>query len=57
MIGDRRHDVLGAAACGVRTLGVLYGFGRRAAPTAAGAWAVGPTPADLPDAVAALDRP
>lgn len=57
MIGDRSHDVLGAAACGVRTLGVLYGFGSRAELTEAGAWAVCPTPADLPDAVAALDRP
>lgn len=30
MIGDREHDVIGGKACGVETMGVLYGFGSRA---------------------------
>lgn len=27
MVGDRRHDVEGARACGVHSVGVLYGYG------------------------------
>ena len=27
MIGDREHDVLGAAACGMKCVGVTYGYG------------------------------
>ena len=30
MIGDRKFDVLGAAAHGIPALGVLYGFGTKA---------------------------
>ena len=37
MIGDTRYDVLGAAAHGIPTVGVLYGFGERAALEDAGA--------------------
>ncbi len=40
MIGDRYHDVEGAAACGIPTLGVLYGFGEREELLQAGAIAV-----------------
>ena len=29
MIGDRKHDVLGARACGLECIGVLYGYGSR----------------------------
>ncbi len=29
MIGDRKHDIIGAKANGLRTLGVLYGYGSR----------------------------
>ena len=43
MVGDREHDVLGAARCGIRCLGVLYGYGSEAELTAAGACAVVPT--------------
>ena len=43
MVGDREHDVLGAARCGIRTLGVLYGYGSEAELTEAGACAVVPT--------------
>lgn len=37
MIGDRKFDVLGAAAHGMPTAGVLYGFGSREELTQAGA--------------------
>jgi len=37
MLGDRRHDVEGARANGVRSLGVTYGYGDRAELEAAGA--------------------
>lgn len=37
MIGDRRHDVEGAGEHGIRTVGVLYGYGSREEHTAAGA--------------------
>ena len=37
MIGDREHDVLGAAACGMKCLGVTYGYGSEEELTTAGA--------------------
>ena len=37
MIGDRRHDVEGAREHGIKTVGVLYGYGSREEHTAAGA--------------------
>lgn len=37
MIGDRRHDVEGAGEHGIRTVGVLYGYGSLEEHTAAGA--------------------
>lgn len=37
MIGDRKHDILGAKANGLTSIGVLYGFGDEAELTAAGA--------------------
>ena len=27
MVGDKSHDIAGAAACGIRAIGVSYGFG------------------------------
>lgn len=27
MVGDRSHDILGAKKCGIKSVGVLYGFG------------------------------
>jgi phosphoglycolate phosphatase len=49
MVGDREHDVHGAAQHGVRTIGVLWGYGPRAELAAAGAWRVVQTPAELRD--------
>ena len=37
MIGDRKHDILGARAVGLDSVGVLYGYGSRAEFEAAGA--------------------
>ncbi|MBR2501218.1 MAG: HAD hydrolase-like protein [Rikenellaceae bacterium] len=37
MIGDRRHDVEGAGEHGIRTVGLLYGYGSREEHEAAGA--------------------
>ena len=45
MVGDRKHDVLGAAAHGIDAAGVLYGYGSREELTAAGAVCLAETPA------------
>lgn len=37
MIGDRKHDILGAKQTGISSVGVLYGYGDRAELTEAGA--------------------
>ncbi len=47
MIGDRRFDVEGGRALGMRTVGVLYGYGDRAELTAAGADVLADTVEDL----------
>lgn len=47
MIGDREHDILGAKASGLGSLGVLYGYGDRAEHEAAGADAIAETVAEL----------
>ncbi|MFT4247188.1 MAG: HAD hydrolase-like protein [Pseudomonas sp.] len=52
MIGDRRMDVEGANAHGMRSVGVLWGFGDAAELRAAGAGALAGAPADLPTLLA-----
>ena len=47
MVGDRKHDVLGAAAHGMDCIGVLYGYGSREELEAAGATMIAPTVDDL----------
>jgi len=47
LVGDRRHDVEGAKALGVGSLGVLYGYGSREELTAAGADCLAETVADV----------
>lgn len=47
MVGDRRHDVLGAHANGVACVGVLWGYGDRAELEAAGADEIIAAPAEL----------
>ena len=47
MIGDRRHDAEGAREAGLRTVGVLWGYGSREELTEAGCAALAEVPADL----------
>lgn len=49
MIGDREHDVIGARAAGVASVGVAWGYGRDGELTAAGAARVVGRVADLAD--------
>ena len=54
MVGDRRHDIAGARANGMRGLGVLWGYGSREELEAAGADALVAAPHDLAAAALAL---
>lgn len=54
MVGDRKHDVLGAKAHGIPTVGALYGYGSREELTEAGAVAIADTVADLVPVITAL---
>ena len=47
MVGDRKFDVLGAAKCGLKCMGVLYGFGDREELESAGAAYVAETVEDM----------
>lgn len=47
MIGDRKHDILGAHKCGIDCAGVLFGFGSREEHEQAGADIILETVADL----------
>jgi phosphoglycolate phosphatase len=49
MIGDRRHDVVGAAEHGLDCIGVLWGYGSAEELTTAGAAALAATPTALGD--------
>lgn len=54
MVGDREHDILGAKAVGIASLGVLYGFGSREELQTAGADAIAETVMDVFDRIACL---
>ena len=47
MIGDREHDILGANAVGIRSIGVLYGYGSREELEEAGAAYLAETVQDI----------
>lgn len=47
MVGDREHDVLGAGALGLDSIGVLFGYGDRRELQRAGATHIAPTVADV----------
>lgn len=47
MVGDRKFDVIGAANCGLKCMGVLYGFGDREELEAAGAAYIAETVEDM----------
>lgn len=51
MIGDRRHDMIGAGNNGIKAIGVLYGYGSEAELREAGAIALCATPAEIPDRI------
>ena len=47
MIGDRHHDIDGASAVGVDSVGVLYGYGDRNELTSAGATYIAESVGDI----------
>ena len=47
MIGDRRHDIIGASKAGIHSIGVLYGYGSREELQKAGAEMIAVTPDDI----------
>lgn len=47
MVGDRKHDILGAKENGLPAIGVLYGYGSREELEAAGADHLAATPMDI----------
>jgi phosphoglycolate phosphatase len=53
MVGDRKHDVLGAAANGLGCIGVAWGYGGREELRAAKARLICDSPAALPAAIEA----
>ncbi len=48
MIGDRKHDLIGAIANGMRPVGVSYGYGSVDELRGAGATAIAAAPSELP---------
>lgn len=56
MIGDRKYDVIGAGALGIRTVGVLYGFGSEEELLAAGAIHLVNTPQELVEYLGRLTK-
>jgi len=57
MVGDRKHDVIGARTAGLQALAVAYGYGSREELVAAAPDGLCDTPADIPRALAALGTP
>ncbi len=56
MIGDRKHDLIGAIANGIRPVGVSYGYGSFEELDSAGATAIASSPAEIPGIIAAATR-
>lgn len=54
MIGDRKHDAIGAHTVGIASIGVLWGYGGAAELTEAGADPLIETPVQIAAAVAAV---
>jgi phosphoglycolate phosphatase len=54
MVGDRRHDIIGAHAVEMRSLGVLWGYGSRDELETAGADRLVESTSDLPHAVLSM---
>lgn len=51
MIGDRRHDILGAKKCGLKTIGVRYGYAAPGELEEAGADYIVNTPQEILQAI------
>lgn len=47
MVGDRKHDICGAKQTGLRSMGVLYGYGSQEELETAGADWIAETPEDI----------
>ena len=54
MVGDRKFDVTGADKCGLKCMGVLYGYGDREELTAAGAAYIAETVEDMAQIIVSL---
>lgn len=54
MVGDRKFDVIGAEKCGLKCMGVLYGFGDREELEAAGAAYIAETVEDMARIIVSL---
>lgn len=52
MVGDREHDVSGAAVHGIPTIGAAWGYGTAQELADAGVWRVAASPAEVPGLVA-----
>ena len=52
MIGDRKHDIIGAKENGIDSIGVLYGYGSRDELIQSGATYLAQTPDSIPGIVA-----
>jgi phosphoglycolate phosphatase len=57
MIGDRKHDLIGAIANDIEPVGVAYGYGTTDELTAAGAVSIAEAPADIPQLLLHLSDP
>ncbi len=53
MIGDRRHDILGAKACGIKAVGVTYGYAAPGELEEAGADFIVDTPQEIAELICA----
>ncbi len=56
MVGDRKHDVLGAKSCGMKSLGLLYGYGTHQELIEAGADFLADNPLDILGVLEKLQR-
>lgn len=54
MVGDRKYDIAGAAACGVKAVGVLYGFGSAEELEEAGAYRIAAAPKEMAELLLSL---
>lgn len=51
MVGDREHDIFGAGAVGIDSIGVLYGYGSKEELRDAGATYIVNLPEEIPDII------